>query len=473
MRATFQDAGPLLPAFFAILGMIVLTSFISPATYHVGAFKLDLSLSLFDLGLTEIGLPPIGEVAAHTHLTPLKLRIDVKSVDLDLLQEMAAGDTEEILSDLRTRLVRVLRLFVVRTLALAALGGALGWMVVRPSPQAMVRGALVGLIAMGLLLGASYISYDISAFENPEYRGALEAAPWMIGLLRNSIVKLEELGEKMRLIATNLSTLFSRIEELEALDTLRPGKRVLLVADIHNNPAAVDLVSEVVRTFSVDFVVDAGDLTDFGTPLEAKLVEGIGDLGIPYLFAAGNHDAPGIIATLREFDNVIILDGKPVEVEGVRVMGFPDPSASSTSPAIPSAQDMERAAQAIDAALTHNPRPDLLVIHNPHLGLRFAKRTGVLVNGHTHAALIQFRGTVPVINPGTTGGAGIRGLSAREEIPFSLVLLHLVPGEAGARPGEWIPQTADLIEVYNLRVSFTLERIALTGEDVDLRKVTP
>ena len=55
---------------------------------------------------------------------------------------------------------------------------------------------------------------------------------------------------------------------------------------------------------STDLIIDTGDLTDWGTPLEAEIITRIEELAIPYLFAAGNHEAPDVLARLGQTSNV-------------------------------------------------------------------------------------------------------------------------------------------------------------------------
>ena len=44
-----------------------------------------------------------------------------------------------------------------------------------------------------------------------------------------------------------------------------------------------------------DMIVDTGDLTDFGSPPETAMVQGIRKIGYPYVFVAGNHDSQTVM----------------------------------------------------------------------------------------------------------------------------------------------------------------------------------
>lgn len=66
---------------------------------------------------------------------------------------------------------------------------------------------------------------------------------------------------------------------------------VLHVSDIHSNPLGLELAFRLAESFEVDAVLDTGDLTSFGLPIEASIIELIADLDIPYLWVPSNHDS--------------------------------------------------------------------------------------------------------------------------------------------------------------------------------------
>ncbi|KKM10241.1 hypothetical protein SY88_14315 [Clostridiales bacterium PH28_bin88] len=79
----------------------------------------------------------------------------------------------------------------------------------------------------------------------------------------------------------------------------------------------MDLVGRIVTLFPVDAIVDTGDLTDYGTPLEALLVKRLGSIAVPYLFVPGNHDSPAVIQELEQLPNVKVLQEDPVYIKGL------------------------------------------------------------------------------------------------------------------------------------------------------------
>ncbi|MDQ7794931.1 MAG: metallophosphoesterase [bacterium] len=450
--ASAGDLGLL--ALFALLGVVALVSLGSPARYQTDAFELGLGLRLFDRGRTTILIPPVGSIQAETHMTPLEFQVSLNQVDLDGLATFLAGDDPA--ARVEAVVAAIVRRFVGRVLVLAALGGVLGAAFSgRRLPADLARAAAVGLLVIGLLLGVSHLTYDREAFASARYTGVIGGAPWMVGVFEESLVRIRELGERLQFLAENLRQMFLRLDDLEALGRVRGDVRVLLVADIHNNPAAVDFMAQVARSFGVHFVVDAGDVTDFGSPLEALLVDGIAELGVPYLLAPGNHEAPPVLESLRDL-GIIVLDGRPVRVAGLTVLGFACPGARTSDPSIPP-DGIESLAATIEQTLDGLVEPPfLLVSHVPATVNRFAGRVPVIVSGHLHVLNVREAGGSVLVNPGTAGAAGVRGIAARGDIPMSLVLLYVEFTPEGP-----VAVAADTIRVYKVRAGFTLQRVLL------------
>lgn len=130
------------------------------------------------------------------------------------------------------------------------------------------------------------------------------------------------------LLVSNIRQLFTSVNSLSLLgdpeqedDTLK----VLLVSDLQSNPVGVELVKALANKFRVDLIIDAGDLTDFGSPLETHLAEGLMEIDLPYVFAPGNHDSADTVEFVKNMKNSIILDGQVVNVQGLHILGSMTP----------------------------------------------------------------------------------------------------------------------------------------------------
>jgi predicted phosphodiesterase len=443
----------------AALGMLILVSLLGSMDILVGAFEVRVSLSFFDHGFTQLEIPPLGRVWAQTHVPPLKLTVFLKNINIDMLREDLVRLPEPDLVDSIVRETRSsLIVFVVRLLSLAFLGGAAGvYFLFSKENKSVLVGGVMGFLILSLLLFSLYISYDADAFLTPQYEGALAAAPWAFGLLEETLAKVTTLGEQLEVIASSVYLLFERIEFLEPLGLVEGERKILHVSDIHNNPAAFNFIEQVVRSFTVDFIIDTGDISDFGTPLEAELALRVGALGVPYIFIPGNHDSPDIVNTLAALPGVFVLEVGSVEVAQVRVAGIRDPSSLSTAMAVPSDAVLDGYARSLQEYIEESGvLPDIVAAHHPRIVSRFIGLVPILLTGHTHSMDIsQVEGSV-IINAGTTGAAGIRGLQAAREVPFSLVLLHL--NRNTRDDWGWKLTATDTIKVFQFQSGFSLSR---------------
>ncbi|NLG85131.1 MAG: metallophosphoesterase, partial [Firmicutes bacterium] len=201
--------------------------------------------------------------------------------------------------------------------------------------------------------------------------------------------------------------------------------RVLHVSDIHNNPAAYKLIAALAEGFAVDLVVDTGDLTDYGTPLEGGLAAAIARLKVPYVFVPGNHDSPEVISRLRRLKNVVVLAGRPVKVKGLWLLGLPDPAAMTWTNEAPLEGVLARAGEELLSTWEASTvKPDLVVAHNFAMLRPLLGKAPVLLHGHDHRASLQEMEGSLIVDAGTSGAAGYRGLASEKAVPYTLNLQY-------------------------------------------------
>lgn len=451
----------------SVVGMLTLVSLLSSYTTVLDAFQIEFRLMIFDQGFTQLELPPLGVVRARTHMPPLMLQVRLTNINLDQLQLLLERvEDAEYLEMLRGAARREVNIFLLRLLFLAFLGGIAGpFMFGERNRRRLLAAGLIGILLLGSLLTVSYATYEPLAFMNPEFEGILKAAPWMFGMLEETLFRVRSLGEQLELIAVNISVLFEQIERLEPLGTVDGDLKVAHISDLHNNPAGLDFVAQVINTFAVDMVIDTGDLTDFGTDIEAELAAPIEDFDIPYIFVPGNHDSPEVIARMQAIPNVIVLEEGQVNVLGLRVAGIADPSSRDTGMVVAPDPVLNEYAARLHRVLDEQEQPPHVVaVHHPRIAARFLNRARIVLTGHTHQFSIQEQGEAVMINAGTTGASGIRGLQVRQETPFSLVLLHF----GRQADDELYLKAADIIRVFQLQSGFSLERRLFgTGGDAE------
>lgn len=454
----------------SIIGAILFVSIFGATSFKVLAFELDVSIGIFSSGLTEIHIPPLGIVRGNTHSPPLKFSVTLVNVNLHLLENLTEGEKqEEILSSIIEILSQRLRIFILRSLIITFIGGAFLTFLFYKRPKDLLLGGVIGLIIFSILIFTAFSSYDQRAFlTNPEFEGVLQMAPWMFGLLEESIERLEDFSEQMDLLIINMYRLFERIQFLEPLGAVDGDIKVLHVSDIHNHPVAYDFIRQVVNNFGVNIVIDTGDISDYGTPLEGELLRKLEGINIPYVFIPGNHDSPAIIDTMQSLDMVFVVIDDVIQINGVNIAGIADPASESTAMAVPQREVyLDRVRQLEETILESQLEPFFIISHHPIISEELSGRYPVLLQGHLHSINIYEREGSVIINSGTSGAAGIRGLLSREEVPYSVVLMHLKYNK-----DQILRLVAvDTIKVFNISSGFILERKLLiqssNPEDVD------
>lgn len=442
----------------SIFMALLLINIFGAMKISIKALELEISFQVFNKGQTEILIPPVGSISANTHLTPVKISLALRNIDPEQLQDIIneAPTSGKLSAELKEELRKLAVVFLLRLLFLAFIGGVAGALFVTGKEiKTAVIGALAGVTAAVLIIGLTYTTYDAQRFRNPEFHGVLKAAPWAVGMAENALLKVNVLGEQMQVIAQNLYNLFERIEKVKPLNEDLGDFLILHVSDTHNNPAAQKFLVQIVNSFPIDLVVDTGDISDYGTPLEGKLLTGLKDLKIPYLFVPGNHDSPEIMREIEEYPHVQVLRGGIIDIQGLRILTLADPASNSRNIAPLKREDTVLAKEYLTSLWDESvKKPHMVAIHNLNLGENLIGKSPLILYGHSHQIGInEDRGTI-LINAGTTGGAGLRGLQVTKEIPYSVVLLHLKRSEDGGL----LLTATDTIKVFNLERGFTLER---------------
>jgi predicted phosphodiesterase/hypothetical membrane protein len=212
---------------------------------------------------------------------------------------------------------------------------------------------------------------------------------------------VEERSAQVAPYLRNLVVLSGALQEryTEAAPEREAALRVLLVSDIHG-ANYYRLMRSVVEEAQVDVVVDTGDIVNFGSPAEldaSDLRQGIAELGVPYLFVRGNHDARseldyGVVDAIASVPNAIVLQPAPdryteVDIGGLRIAGFNDPRFFGDEGA-GSAEKQQPAREQFVAAFDGRRPLDLVASHEPW-AVRDVPDVGVLVHGHMHSAALE------------------------------------------------------------------------------------
>lgn len=443
--------------FSALLGALVFVSVLGHQDFRVEALYVRLSIQPSLSGYTELEIPPLATVRAHTHHSPLRISARLESIDPQSVEKMLEKKQSRtsLLNTYTGSLRTAAVLFTLKLLLLSAAGGSFGVFMWRRRPGIVhLQGALVAVAALVILLAGTYFTYDTGKFKNPEYDGVLKIAPWAISLAGDALGQLDNLSNKMGLVADNVHQLFSQIDKLQTFGEDREGMvRVLHVSDIHNNPASMAYIKRISELFGVDMIIDTGDITDYGTPLENLLLERLSSLKAPYLYIPGNHDSPETVKKMRSIPGVTVLDGAALTVKGLRIMGVADPASKSNDIQPPSLDMVPVYAGEIEKTLEEQAdQPDILATHNHRIARLLAGKAPVILYGHDHRLSVDQEDGTVFIDPGSTGAAGMRRLQG-DRTPYSVVIQYYAPVE-----GKMKLLAADSITVKNLDSGFHVER---------------
>jgi predicted MPP superfamily phosphohydrolase len=440
----------------------------------------------------QLLLPPAGEVEFDAYSAPVAVEARIARVDLEgarsLLespaQVRALGDTAA--DSLRGAAIRATLLMIGCTL-LGAVG--LSLLVWRRAWRrtAEVAGTVVAvLLATG---GMAWATADPDRLAQPRFTGLLSQAPYIAGEVPSVLQRLETYRSGLADIVRSVTTLYATAGGLPQFGAGGDGTvTVLHVSDIHLNPLAFDLIDKIVQQFGVDVVVDTGDITTWGTAVEARTLARIGQVGVPYVFVRGNHDSVGTESAVASNPNAIVLDNEVAEVAGLVIAGIGDPVFTPSSQAQPAAlptspvggraaandvhaESVEQLTSTVTAWNDQHPdRPvTIAAIHEPVELDPLMGRVPMIFAGHTHSRATTFdkaTGTAVLVE-GSTGGAGItsRGLerlSDGKPLPLAASLVHVAT--TGALAGR--PVAIDAITVGGFGLtSVNLERTVLRPEE--------
>jgi len=448
----------------ACVGSLLMVWGFGEARYEAKGLSIELQVEPSRKGSTEISLPPLGGIMAHTHPLPVTVRATLTQINLETLKIMADApiDQKQFIQETEKQFGVILKDFVRRLFILAAIGGGLGALLVYPRNfMSMVKGLISGLLLMAVLIGLFCFTFEPAAFRQPTFSGTLRAAPMIIHSLDKGLSSVELFRKEMKNTASNLYDFYSRIETWGPVALENETIRVLHVSDIHNNPVAFDLIQKVTKDFEVSIIIDTGDVTDFGSPIEAEMAIRIEELGVPYFYIPGNHDSPASVKRLQEMSNMEVLDEAMGKNEGINIAGFADPVSrfSETEPL----SDEEMKETSVDIAKkldSFEEEPFIVALHDERMSKQIIGKAPIILFGHTHKSSLKRIGNSVLINAGTTGAAGLRTFEVKKGIPYTFHLLHI-------RKNPLSLVAVDSVKVMGLEREFTLKRTLIEENEVE------
>ncbi len=457
---------------------------LAPASQaQVGPLSVRIGTSVLGEHPAVIDLPPIGEVAFDTHAGPLGVRASVVSVDAAGAEEVLRSPAG--LAGVAESASDAVRGGVLRAVAAAAfcsvLGAAVSTFVVYRRRTRGIQGAAVAATPLVVVALVATFTFDPAALEQPKFTGLLSRAPYLAGEGRAVVDRLESYRSGVADMVRSVTTLYTASDELPVLDQGSEVVTVLHLSDIHLNPQGFDLAEQLVAQFSVDVVVDTGDITTWGSDAESATLNRIRTLEVPYVFVRGNHDSQATQAAVAAQPNGIVLDGNAQEVAGLVFAGIGDARFSPSGEGDESPEDVsdskreaargsaEELAAVVGVTNRSGDDVDVALIHDPSALDALFGEVPLILAGHYHkrVARLDESGT-RVMLQGSTGGAGIsvgalNSIEAGEPVPLEATLLYFAA--SGDRKGQLVAYDAVTVGGLGLS-SVSIDRVLVPVDEV-------
>lgn len=454
------------PAITGVIGACLALWVLPPTSSRLGPATIELGGTL-GTGRSILEVTPFGTISARTHASPLDVTASLEQVDIEELGSTitTARGRGALQDEIESQMPGVLvRMVVIDVVAAAVVGGLLGAAVFRHRRRAAPIAALAAGITTGLLFLATTQTYNQERFENARYTGSLARARQVIETLTEHTATLDEARSRYQIAAKRVAKLMILLARPK-IDPSVDTTAILHISDVHANPVGLEIAQELAREFDVAAVVDTGDLassfldtgeiSSLAGPLDRLLVEGIEDLEIPYIFVAGNHDSPRLIAAVAGAGNATVLDRETTNVAGIEILGWGDPTYSTT-PTPESVKAEERLEFTDDvAADVETEQPDILAVHDAALAGESAGLVPLVISGHFHRRVMTDNEGTLSLAVGSTGATGIKSLTVEADLLYEAEVLYFDADRLVA---------VDYVTLKGLGEDFTLERNSFVEE---------
>ena len=446
--------------------------------------QIELSSDAGEHGALDLYVPLVdwGVRFEDTIRLPVRLNVDLRTVDRDIVADVARGGALD-LQEVRTEARNAIATYLKKLIGLALIGSlTLGLLVAfalraRSGPRLRytVAAAITATVAIGIALVV--LLPPRGQMDTPQYYAFGGDIPRALEAVEAAQQSSRALDQELDAQLVGLARLVTSPSQLT---TLADRPTITVASDLHNNFLAVPFLRNATGDDAPLFF--AGDLTDRGSPIEARLVSQVTSIGDPFVFVSGNHDSDSLERDLaRRGAYVLTEDGRlnadgshgPIinDVAGLKVAGYSDPferraaenfrDRYEPSPT-PEMQDAFTAwllplVNQVDVVMVHEPalfEPALAVLEDDP-----PDRPLVIITGHTHTADIQRTGGVTVLNGGSVGAGGTGNLTEPTDYAIARLIYTADP--------DFQPLAADLVTIDPGTGSSTARRERLEGDEPD------
>jgi predicted phosphodiesterase len=427
----------------SVCGILVGLLLAGRTTDSIGPFEARYSIMPAWTGGTRVDIPPLGSLQLRSHQGPAELNVALGALDQKRIAAIVKDPNGLArASDMAVEDVsRGVRRLVWQVAGVSVLGAMLlGALVYRSTRQVAACGGIaLGLVAVtGLIALATFRADSIA---EPRYEGLLTNAPAVVGDARRIANRFTEYRAQLQRLVGNVGRIYGTLSTLPVYQPeTTTTTRVLHVSDLHLNPAAWSLIATMVEQFKIDFIVDTGDITDWGSQTEASYVATISTLKVPYVYVRGNHDSAQTTAAVARQANAIVLDNTTATIHGITIAGIADPQFTPDK-TTQADESLIASGDTLAAKIRQSAtRVDIAMVHDPEMAQPLGGVCPLVLAGHLHHREVRFLDTpdrsVPATGrsllmvQGSTGGAGLRGLEFKEPTPLALSVLYFDASQA-------------------------------------------
>lgn len=441
--------------------------------YDLGPGKVEIGLHPQLRGATVVSIPPFGSIEAATHLSPVEVVLSPTSVDTHSAQALVESrpTQDALVATLRADLIEALKAYALRLLLGGLVAGVLVAAIARvrsAGELALALGAAV-IAPLGLYLGA-FAGYNPDAFRQPTLTGAISRSPELLG-------PVQQFGQRFNILRTELDEIggitFQLYQFLAQQDPIPTDAiRVLHISDLHLNPVGYDVAQLVAQRFDVAAVIDSGDVTAEGSPLEVGFLDRITGFSVPYLFIRGNHDSQATQEAVAAKANARVIDGTVTEIEGLKIFGVGDPLFTpDKSVEQPSTDEQRQAKRAFSRTVEEQfdaleEKPDMVVVHDRIAASRLYGDVPLIIHGHGHRWSAAEEEGTRILGVGSTGAAGLKSLAPESDSTIALQVLYFDRENR-------ILLGYDRIDVRGPQQEFLLKRTVLAPEVLEEESTEP
>lgn len=410
---------------------------------------------------TVVRIPLLGSISAQTHSAPLQITLRIDEIDPSAVDQALSSERsrDRLAEQVRAGLGAAAKGLAARSiLGAAAVGAATAAILPRRRPWWAAAGAAGGALVVACLLGLTAAQFKVQAFEEPRFSGPVERAPQIIKAVQRRADSIQDLRSRFSAGASRLSEILALAGR--PVDDPRNGTVAILhMSDVHLNPLGLELAKQLAVNFKVDAILDTGDLTSFGEPIEGRIAELIPGMPAPYLVVPGNHDSPANRMALEATPNVRVLHNAVADIKGLKIMGWADPSfTAKQGMSQMQADDLQKIQAPAVQARVAELSPDVLAVHNRLLGAKAIGEVPLLLAGHRHRQALEREGGTLLLEVGSTGATGLGSFLVQSDHDYEAQIIYFRDSR---------PIAFDYIRLRGYGAEFEVQRQTLAPERPD------